>query len=176
MKLPKFLITPIRALTYNPFAEESVKDKGQSIVDVAMREVGTKESPKNSNETKYGKWFGWDGVAWCGIFVSWVYAHAGYPLGNIGFRKGFAGCQSAVAYFKKHNKIVTDPQLGDIVFFDWNNDKRYDHTGIFVKWNDDRIYFDTIEGNTSKGNNSNGGKVCYRNDRHINNNPIFVRP
>lgn len=176
MKLPKFLITPLRALTYNPFAEESIKDKGQSIVDVAMLEVGTKESPKNSNKTKYGKWFGWDGVAWCGIFVSWVYAHAGYPLGNIGFRKGFAGCQSAVAYFKKHDKIVTEPQPGDIVFFDWNGDGRYDHTGIFVSWVSEKKYtFNCIEGNTSKGNNSNGGSVMYRIDRTVKNNPIFVR-
>jgi hypothetical protein len=35
------------------------------------------------------------------MFVSWVYAMAGKQLPNIGFKKGFAGCQTAVAYFKK---------------------------------------------------------------------------
>ena len=75
--------------------------KGQKVVEVAKKEIGTTESPKNSNKTKYGKWFGFDGVAWCGMFCSWVYAEAGVPLGNIGFLKGFAGCQTAVAHFKK---------------------------------------------------------------------------
>ena len=102
--------------------------KQEKIISVANAEIGNTETPPDSNKTKYGKWFGFDGVPWCGMFVSWCFAKAGYPLGNIGFTKGFAGCQTAVAYFKKHNKIVTEPQPGDIVFFDFNNDVRYDHT------------------------------------------------
>ena len=69
------------------------------IVGTAEKEIGVVESPKDSNKTKYGKWFGLDGVAWCGMFVSWVYAIAGKQLPNIGFKKGFAGCQTAVAFF-----------------------------------------------------------------------------
>jgi len=34
------------------------------IVEIAKAEVGVEESPKNSNKTKYGAWFGWSGVAW----------------------------------------------------------------------------------------------------------------
>jgi hypothetical protein len=145
----------------------------KSITEIALKEVGTTESPANSNKTKYGKWFGLDGVAWCGIFVSWVYYHAGKPLGNIGFKKGFAGCQTAVAYFKKQGTITTDPVEGDIVFFDWNGDGRYDHTGIFIKWlNDDQ--FETVEGNTSLTNDSNGGNVMVRNRNKKT--AIFVHP
>lgn len=66
------------------------------IVEIASAEIGQKEQPENSNETKYGEWFGLNGVAWCGIFVSWVYAMAGRQLPKIGFTKGFAGCQTAV--------------------------------------------------------------------------------
>lgn len=132
-----------------------------SPIGVALGELGVTESPKNSNKTKYGKWFGMDGVAWCGIFVSWCYAQAGKPLPNIGFSKGFAGCQTAVAYFKKNKMITTAPTEGDIVFFDWNKDGRYDHTGIFVKWIDANT-FETIEGNTAVGNDSNGGTVMKR--------------
>ena len=131
------------------------------IVEIATKEIGVVESPKNSNKTKYGKWFGFDGVAWCGMFVSWCYAQAGTPLPNIGFLKGFAGCQTAVAYFKKNNKITKEPKAGDIVFFDWNNDGRFDHTGIFVKWIDKNT-FESIEGNTSLTNQSNGGQVMLR--------------
>jgi len=131
------------------------------IIRVAEKEIGTTEKPLNSNKTKYGKWFGFDGVAWCGMFVSWVYFMAGFPLPKIGFTKGFAGCQTAVAYFKKMNQITKTPVAGDIVFFDWNKDGRYDHTGIFVKWLNENE-FETIEGNTAVGNDSNGGQVMRR--------------
>jgi len=132
------------------------------IIDIARNEIGVTESPKNSNKTKYGKWFGYDGVAWCGMFVSWCYDQAGVVMPKIGFSKpGFAGCQTAVAYFKKNGKITTNPVAGDIVFFDWNADGRYDHTGLFVKDNADGS-FQTIEGNTAIGNDSNGGKVMER--------------
>jgi len=143
------------------------------LIEIAYKEIGTLESPLNSNKTKYGKWFGFDGVAWCGMFVSWCYAFAGKPLPNIGFKKGFAGCQTAVAYFKKKGWITTKPVSGDIIFFDWNNDGRYDHTGIFVCWNINGT-FTSIEGNTSLTNQSNGGQVMKRVRQ--NKNCIFVHP
>lgn len=147
---------------------------GQKIVEISKNEIGISESPKNSNKTKYGKSFGLDGHPWCGMFVSWCYDQAGVPLPKIGFSKsGFAGCQTAVAYFKKAGKITTKPVPGDIVFFDWNSDGRYDHTGIFVKDNGDGT-FDTIEGNTAVGNDSNGGKVMARNRSYST--AIFVHP
>ena len=141
------------------------------IIRIAEKEIGTGEKPLNSNKTKYGKWFGFDGVAWCGMFVSWCYTQAGFPLPKIGFTKGFAGCQTAVAYFKKNDQITTEPTAGDIVFFDWNADGRYDHTGLFVKWIDEN-FFETIEGNTSVANDSNGGNVMVR--KRNKKNAIFV--
>ena len=125
------------------------------------------------NNSKYNKWFGLPNLPWCGMFVSWCYAQAGKPLGNIGFLKGFAGCQTAVAHFKKTGEITKNPQPGDIVFFDWNKDKRYDHTGIFVKWLNEKKEFETIEGNTSLTNQSNGGQVMKR-IRNNGNNILFV--
>ena len=131
------------------------------IVDIAKKEIGQTESPRNSNNSKYNKWFGLPNLPWCGMFVSWCYAQAGKPLGNIGFLKGFAGCQTAVAHFKKTGEITKNPQPGDIVFFDWNSDGRYDHTGIFVEKVSDR-FFNSVEGNTSLSNDSNGGEVMHR--------------
>lgn len=142
------------------------------IIEIAKKEIGSTEKPANSNKSKYGKWFGFDGVAWCGMFVSWCFDQAGTPLPNIGFKKGFAGCQTAVAYFKKNNKVTVDPKEGDIVFFDWNADGRYDHTGIFVQWINPFETFESIEGNTSVGNNSNGGKVMKRT--RLNKNVLFI--
>lgn len=144
------------------------------IIEIASAEIGQKEIPENSNKSKYGKWFGLDGMPWCGMFVSWCFDKDGRPLGNIGFRKGFAGCQTAVEYFRKANKITNTPLPGDIVFFDWNGDGRYDHTGIFAR-RIDNATFETIEGNTSLTNQSNGGQVMLRT-RKFNNNTIFVHP
>lgn len=143
------------------------------IVEIARTEIGTKESPKNSNKTKYGKWFGLDGVPWCGMFVSWCYAMRGKPLPNIGFTKGFAGCQTAVAYFRRNKRIVKEPNPGDIVFFDFNGDGRHDHTGIFVMWLDKGKTFHTVEGNTGLNNQANGGEVMFRT--RSTHNVLFVK-
>jgi len=148
--------------------------KGIKIVEVASKEVGQTESPKNSNKTKYGKWFGFDGVSWCAIFCSWVYAQAGYPLGNIGYTKGFAGCQSAVAHFKASGEVTKTPISGDLVFYDWQGDGKYDHVGIFNNWKVKDKEFHSIEGNTAIGNDSNGGQVMHR--VRSNKNVVFVHP
>lgn len=146
---------------------------GEKVIAIAKREIGVTEVPFNTNKTKYGQWFGLNGVAWCGIFVSWCYDKAGLPLGNIGFSKGFAGCQTAYDHFRKSGEITTDPQPGDIVLFDWNGDKRYDHVGIFVSWKAKGQAFNTIEGNTSPTNASNGGCVMDM-VREMKHNPIFI--
>lgn len=135
------------------------------IIEAAKKEIGNTEKPANSNMTKYGEWFGWNGVAWCAIFVSWCYDKGGYPLGNIGWTKGFAGCQAGWSYFVKKKCITTTPKEADIVFFDWNGDKRFDHVGIFVRHIDDE-HFESIEGNTSLTNQSNGGEVMLRKRKY----------
>ncbi|MGN1085693.1 MAG: CHAP domain-containing protein [Porcipelethomonas sp.] len=47
----------------------------EMVIATAKAEVGYKESPKNSNKTKYGKWIGADGQPWCCSFVCWIFAH-----------------------------------------------------------------------------------------------------
>lgn len=137
-----------------------------NIITVARQEIGYTEIPKYSNSTKYGAWFGLDEVPWCAIFVCWVYYHAGYPLGNMGWSKGFAGCQSGLKLFSDKNEITTTPQEGDLVFFDWNGDGRFDHVGLYVEKIDDQ-HFSTIEGNTSYTNQSNGEKSKKESGQYI---------
>ena len=136
-----------------------------NVVKVARQEVGYSES--KGNLTKYGEWFGLNGVPWCGIFVSWCYAMGGVKLPNIGFKNGFAGCQTAAHYFSTKKMIVQNPIAGDIVLYDWQGDGRYDHAGIFLKHNDNDTFL-AIEGNKSVINQSNGGSVMFRN-RHYKN-------
>lgn len=132
------------------------------IIEIALGEVGYTEKPGNDN--KYGEWFGFNHVAWCAEFVSYCYEKVGKTIPFGGWPKGFAGVPYFYTQAVKNNLITAHPQPGDIVLFDWNGDKKGDHTGIFVGFRSDgRI--DTIEGNTSSGeagSQSNGDGVYKR--------------
>jgi len=131
------------------------------IIEIAQAEIGTTEMPANSNLTKYGKWFGLDAQPWCAIFCSWCYDQAGHPLDPIGFSKGFASVPMALDRWR--GQITKDPKPGDLVIFDWQKDGKVDHVGLFVEWIDQKAgTFQTIEGNTSVSNDSNGGAVMKR--------------
>ena len=135
---------------------------GNKIIECALKYEGLTENPPDSNKTIFGEWAKLNGVAWCGLFVSKCYFDAGFLLPKIGFKfPGFAGCQTAFQYFKEKGWITKTPVKGDIVLFDWNNDGRYDHTGIFIEKISD-TKFKSIEGNTSLNNDSNGGQVMQR--------------
>lgn len=40
------------------------------------------------------------------------------------------GCQEYVNYARKHNMIVSEPTVGDLIFYDWGGDGTADHVGI----------------------------------------------
>lgn len=141
------------------------------IVQIAQAEIGYIEQPVN--KTEYGKWFGMNGTAWCGIFVSWCYAQAGKPLGKIDYLKGFAGCQFALRYFRKHGRVVEIPEAGDIYFLLKQNGVPF-HTGIFVAPSKFTGKFEGIEGNTSLVSDHNGGSVMMRTRAY--DKCVFVRP
>ncbi|MEO7765835.1 MAG: peptidoglycan-binding protein [Ferruginibacter sp.] len=135
----------------------------QSIIDKAASQNGTKESPANSNKTIYGQWYGLNGEKWCAIFVSWVYDHAGHHLEKVDTANGYQSCQSGFNFWKRKNRFTKEPQAGDIVLYDWTGDGHCDHTGIFVKWLDAaKTKFQSWEGNTAQGNDSDGGQVMLR--------------
>lgn len=148
------------------------------VIEVALKEVGVEENPPQSNVVKYNTWFYNKEVrgkqyAWCGTFVSWCFSQAGLPLGVIDYMKGFAGCPYAVKNVKKWGRLITVPQAGDVVFFDWNGDGNFDHTGLFIK-DLGKGMFESVEGNTAVGNDSNGGSVMVRQRSYKF--AIFVRP
>lgn len=133
----------------------------RDIVKTAVAEIGVKESPKGSNRQKYGKEYGVNGTAWCCQFVWWTFKHAGAAALFYGGKKT-AYCPTLMNYYKKQGQFVTkDFKSGDIIFFDFNGNGQPDHVGIVEKITGDVIY--TIEGNTSVGNDSNGGQVMRRN-------------
>ena len=133
----------------------------QDVLKVAGRYIGVKESPAKSNRTMFGEWYGWNGVPWCAIFVSYCFYKAGMKLPPIQHAKGFAYCPYGVKYFKDKGKLDKNPKVGDIVFFDWQGDGISDHVGIVEKvLGNNKIV--SIEGNTGFNDNSNGGEVMRR--------------
>lgn len=133
-------------------------------VQIAASQIGKMERPAGSNSTKYGRWYGMNGVAWCAIFVSWCLNEAKLNV-NMNTKKGAHFCPHWVTWFKRHGQWHTNnPQAGDVVFFDWYPNTRKSgawHVGIVESVNADGSIV-TIEGNTSLTNQDNGGKVMRR--------------
>ena len=131
----------------------------EEVLAIARGELGEKESPANSNRTKYGKWFGLDGYAWCMMFVMWVFAQVG-ALKLLPKRTASSGDLMRAA--KAAGCWVTkDYRPGDVVIYDFPGGAATDHTGIIEKVTLTGVV--AIEGNTSQsGSQSNGGMVCRK--------------
>ncbi len=131
----------------------------EKVLAIARAELGTKESPANSNRVKYNTWFyGRDvsGAAypWCMAFVQWCFDQVGIPL-----PLKTASCSALLSWYQKNQpeSVRRTPQPGDIIIYDFG------HTGIVENAGSETVT--AIEGNTSPsaaGSQSNGGQVCRR--------------
>lgn len=147
----------------------------KDVMKIAIAEIGYKESPKNSNKTKYGKAYGMDGVPWCAEYVWWCFDKAKAAKLFFGGKK--SAYVPTIADWGIKEKLTVDKskgQYGDIVCFDWDKNKVSDHIGFIEKKNSDGSYT-TIEGNTSIGNDSNGGEVMRRT-RYQSQISYIIRP
>lgn len=131
----------------------------EKILKTARSEIGTKEVPPKSNKQKYGKAYGINGVPWCMIFVWWCFdrcgAAAALPLKTASCGMMVQAARNAGCWIKK------DFQPGDVLIYDFpKTGATTDHTGICESVNGDTVT--AIEGNTSNGNDSNGGQVMRR--------------
>lgn len=140
--------------------------------------IGIKEDPAGSNIVMFSKWYGLIG-AWCAMFVTYNYS----MVGSKAFDKNasrWAYCPFLLADAKAGRNWVkevsaTNVAPGDVVLYDWDGDGVADHVGLFEKWSDKKkTKFTAIEGNTSVGNDSNGGEVMRR-DRSKKDVIGFVR-
>lgn len=156
----------------------------ERVIAAAKAEVGYLEKRTNSqlnDKTANAGWNNWtkyaaeldklgdiyngakNGYYWCDVFVDWLFITTFgketamkmlyQPYKGLG-----AGCTYSAQYYKNNGAWYTSPKAGDQIFFAYSNDG-YDHTGIVVKVEGDRVY--TIEGNTSGGSGvvDNGGGV-----------------
>lgn len=144
----------------------------EKVLDIARKELGTKEFPANSNTVKYNAWYYGREVAgnaypWCMAFVQWVFAQAGAKLPYL-----TASCSGLLTWYQRYQpwKVFKVPAPGDIVIYNFG------HTGIVESVNGANVT--AIEGNTSpgvSGSQSNGGMVCRRT-RGVKTVTAFIRP
>ncbi|MEU1880307.1 LysM peptidoglycan-binding domain-containing protein [Streptosporangium sp. NPDC020072] len=84
--------------------------------------------------------------AWCAMFATYV----GYRTGMVAEFGEFASCPLWVSDLKRRKRWTKRPEVGALVFYDWNDDGQADHVGLVVRvLSGGRI--EAIEGNTRKG-------------------------
>jgi hypothetical protein len=130
---------------------------------LAEREVGVKESPSNSNDgprvrvfqavTKAFK------APWCASLVMYCLKQAGFDIEKLSHS---AYVPFILAKAAQLGWLVHVPAPGDLVCFDWEQNGVADHIGFVRTRVDGHGNFTTVEGNTSFGNQSNGGEVMVR--------------
>ena len=136
------------------------------IVKKAVKEIGVKEKPVNSNKVKYNTWYYGKEVSgsaypWCCAFISWLFYKTGAANLLCNGQK-VAYCPNVESYYKKINRWYpnTKGKKGDLCLMDFGKG-RASHIGIVEKKNSNGTYI-VIEGNTSISSNDNGGSVMRR--------------
>lgn len=138
----------------------------ETIIKKAVSQIGVKENPSGSNCVKYntdyyGKVVRGTAYPWCCTFVFWVFKECGASNLFYGGKKT-AYCPTVESYYKSIGRWYTsNPQVGDLVLFDFYGKNRSVHIGILEKINSDGTY-NVIEGNTSTTSDDNGGCVMRR--------------
>ena len=128
----------------------------RDLIDIALAQLGTKESPAGSNRVKYASWYGLPGQPWCVMFVMWVFAQAGVALPT-----RTASCTLLMRAAQAAGCWVTKSyRPGDVVIYDWGSDGIPDHCGIVESVSGSAVT--AIEGNTAVDNDSDGGEVMRR--------------
>ena len=112
------------------------------------------EDGMRSYYTRYGDWFGLEYSEWCAMFVSFCLNYIDVEEQDFPFGHNCVEMKKELEYLGAYMDIETgyQPQPGDLVMFDWEDDDRLDHIGIFVQEIEGGI--ETIEGNV-------GNKVVH---------------
>jgi TP901 family phage tail tape measure protein len=130
--------------------------KLSTMLTAAESMLGFKEGNED-NDTFFGKWqddrdknINSRFIAWCGAFMNWVANAAGVPLDNMVYTAG-----GAQKFKEKGDYYTSDPQVGDMAFFNYGYDNnkpgqdRIQHIGL-VRNILSKSLLETIEGNTAE--------------------------
>lgn len=132
------------------------------LIQIAKGEIGVTEYPPNSNNVKYNTYYYGHPVSgsaypWCCTFIMWLFRSEPSLV------KKTASCSELLRWCKSNNLIVTQPQVGDLVFFNFNNPNvMAQHIGVVESVKETKDIY-SIEGNTSEsGSQDNGGAVLRK--------------
>ena len=147
------------------------------ILELARKELGTRESPAGSNNVTYNRSYYGRPVSgsqypWCAVFIWWLFQQAGaaelyYDGGKTAY------VPTLINWAGKKGLLADTPHPGDLICFDFNANQKADHIGLCESW--DGQYVTTIDGNTGTTNEANGGCVMRRR-RHKKYILAVIRP
>lgn len=136
-------------------------DRPTDVVAIAKSQLGYTESTRNyavweddsiHGYTRYGAWYGVPYGDWCGMFASFCLRYAGVydiPI-NYGVRPWIEELSALGLYYRAWE---TKPQVGSLIFYDWEGDGLSDHVGIVAEVHEADEYsgasITAIEGNAS---------------------------
>jgi hypothetical protein len=158
------------------------KTTRQRALEAAIGYLSYKESPPDSNNTKFGDWYGCNYQPWCAAFVTYCYeVDAGGSPSFDKTQNRYAYCPYVVSDARNNRfglSVPSSPLPGDLVVYAWGSSgagtEEFDHIGLFEGWVGGST-FSAIEGNTSMSNNSNGGEVMRRQRSTTGQGTEFVR-
>jgi hypothetical protein len=137
-----------------------------AVLAEALRHRGTIENPVGSNRQKFGEQYGWNGVAWCNIFVSRV----GFGVaGDYDLLGKFASTIACARWWESRGRFGREPRPGAAVFFDWKGGRSIDaidHIGLVIEPLGNGLVR-TIEGNAAIPGKSDGVWVHERSTKFI---------
>jgi hypothetical protein len=144
-----------------------VSGRIEAVIAAAAGFIGTRESPRNSNNVifnthYYGREVSGADYAWCVTFVWDVFRLAG--LSGLFYGGGkTASCERVLDYAKMNGRFVEKTELrrGDLVLYRFpTNSRAANHIGIVTRADAGSVT--AIEGNTAAGNDADGGAVMER--------------
>ena len=146
-------------LRYYPIGRAFMGDGNTAIVAVAQTQLG------NEGGLKYCDWYGYPyRVEWCVIFVSWCADQCGYL--DEGVLPKMEGVLPLVDWFRERDQWQYrdyEPNPGDLIFYDWENDGIADHVGIVERVENGLIY--SVEGNVDDR--------CIENSHYVGTSSIY---
>ena len=136
------------------------------LLETASSFLGVTELPRGSNNVifnthYYGREVSGETYPWCAAFVWDVFRLAG--LSELYLSGGkTASCAAIYSHAKAEGRLISAKELrrGDVVLYKFNRTAAVNHTGIVTYTDNSSLR--AIEGNTSVGDDSNGGAVMER--------------
>lgn len=132
----------------------TIEEAKRKLVALARSQVGYHEGANNYNkyaaDSRITRLYGWNpqNQPWCCVFVNWLFLECfGYDVGAGLTYGGTAACANSAALFRQHGALVSEPEIGDQVFFYASGG--INHTGLVVDVSGGTIR--TVEGNYSDG-------------------------